>query len=73
MDPSISLLEAFATSVAHLTCRKIPEIIDDKGQLEAEHGPDPNPRTDRRKPPLFQEQIPAKYVTCPPLSPVGRS
>ncbi|KAG6437138.1 hypothetical protein SASPL_102049 [Salvia splendens] len=72
MDPSISLLEAFATSVAHLTCRKIPEIIDYKGQSEAEHVPDPNPRADRRKPPLFQEQVPAKYITCPPLSPVGR-
>ncbi|KAL1545568.1 hypothetical protein AAHA92_22276 [Salvia divinorum] len=72
MDPSISLLEAFATSVAHLTCWKIPEIIDDKGQSEAEHVPEVNPRADRRKPPLFQEQIPAKYVTCPPLSPVGR-
>lgn len=72
LDASMSLLEAFATSVAYLTSRKIPEIIDSKGLSEAEHVPEGNAGVDKRKTSSFQEQIPAKYVTCPPLSPVGR-
>ncbi|XP_057778041.1 uncharacterized protein LOC130996765 [Salvia miltiorrhiza] len=71
MDPSISLLEAFATSVAYLTSRKIPEIIDGKGESEAEHVPGADNRR-KTASTSFKEQIPAKYVTCPPLSPVGR-
>ncbi|KAH6762030.1 hypothetical protein C2S52_019463 [Perilla frutescens var. hirtella] len=72
LDASMSLLEAFATSVAYLTSRKIPEIIEAKCQSEAEHVTEANAGNDKRKTSLFQEQIPAKYITCPPLSPVGR-
>lgn len=72
LDASISLLEAFATSVAYLTTRKIPEIINGKGQSEAEHVVGTNAGFEKRKMPLFKEPIPARYVTCPPLSPVGR-
>ncbi|KAL0338246.1 UNVERIFIED_CONTAM: hypothetical protein Sangu_1346700 [Sesamum angustifolium] len=39
----------------------------------AEHLPEVNIGADKRKTAsTFQEQFPAKYVTCPPLSPVGR-
>ncbi|KAI3474158.1 hypothetical protein Pfo_028946 [Paulownia fortunei] len=75
LDASISLLEAFAMCVAHVTCWKFPEIIDAKGLSDAEHFPEATIGTDKRKTPTtFQEQLPApaKYVTCPPLSPVGR-
>lgn len=71
LDASISLLEAFATSVAYLTTQKIPEIIDAKSQSEAEHVVGANAGSDKRTP-SFQEQAPARYFTCPPLSPVGR-
>lgn len=72
LDASISLLEAFATSVAYLTTQKIPEIIDAKSQSEAEHVVGANAGSDKRRTPSFQEQAPARYFTCPPLSPVGR-
>ncbi|KAI3474792.1 hypothetical protein Pfo_030051 [Paulownia fortunei] len=73
LDASISLLEAFAMCVAYVTCSKFPEIIDAKGLSDAEYFPEATIGTDKRKTPtIFQEQLPAKYVTCPPLSPVGR-
>ncbi|KAL0451085.1 UNVERIFIED_CONTAM: hypothetical protein Slati_1664900 [Sesamum latifolium] len=73
LDASVSLLEAFAICVAYVTCWKFPEIIDSNGQSDAEHLPEVNIGADKRKiASTFQEQFPAKYVTCPPLSPVGR-
>ncbi|KAL8526801.1 hypothetical protein ACS0TY_015862 [Phlomoides rotata] len=69
LDASVSLLEAFATSVAYVTCWKFPEIIETKGESEAEHSPETGTR---KTPNTLKEQIPAKYVTCPPLSPAGR-
>ncbi|KAK6120308.1 hypothetical protein DH2020_045999 [Rehmannia glutinosa] len=71
-DASISLLEAFATCVAYVTCSKFPEIIDVESLSSAEHFPETMLGTDKRRTPTtFQEQLPA-YVTCPPLSPAGR-
>ncbi|XP_051130621.1 uncharacterized protein LOC127251091 [Andrographis paniculata] len=64
LDNSFSLLEAFATCVAHVTCSKFPEIVDTKCQSDAEHFPE--------TPTKFQVQLSAKYTTCPPLSPAGR-
>ncbi|KAI3447733.1 hypothetical protein Pfo_004398 [Paulownia fortunei] len=73
LDASISLLEAFATSVAYITCRKFSDILDTKDQSDAEHFPEAIVGTDKMKTAAtFQGQVPAKYVTCPPLSPVGR-
>ncbi|KAL2250457.1 UNVERIFIED_CONTAM: hypothetical protein Sindi_2168000 [Sesamum indicum] len=73
LDASVSLLEAFAICVAYVTCWKFPEIIDSNGRSDAEHLPEVNVGADKRKTAsTFQEQFPAKYVTCPPLSPVGR-
>lgn len=73
LDPSVSLLEAFATSVAYLTSRKFPEIIElSKSQLEAEHVQEANAGTEKKRTTSFQEQTPPRFVTCPPLSPVGR-
>ncbi|PIN05114.1 hypothetical protein CDL12_22345 [Handroanthus impetiginosus] len=72
-DSSISLLEAFTTCVAYVTCWRFPEIIDAKGQLDEVRFPEGTMGSNKRKiSNTFQEQIPAKYVTCPPLSPVGR-
>ncbi|KAK4418999.1 hypothetical protein Salat_2312700 [Sesamum alatum] len=73
LDASVSLLEAFAICVAHVTCWKFPELIDSNGPSDAENLPEANIGADKRKPAsTFQEQVPAKYITCPPLSPVGR-
>ncbi|GFP86277.1 hypothetical protein PHJA_000771500 [Phtheirospermum japonicum] len=72
-DASISLLEAFATCVAYVTCLKFPELTDAKSPSGREHFPELIiTGTDKKKTATtFQEQLPA-YVTCPPLSPVGR-
>ncbi|KAL3826061.1 hypothetical protein ACJIZ3_022090 [Penstemon smallii] len=60
LDTSMSLLEAFATCVAYLTCRNFSEILDTKDS------------DNMKKPADLQGQVPAKYMTCPPASPVGR-
>ncbi|KAL3639464.1 hypothetical protein CASFOL_017371 [Castilleja foliolosa] len=72
-DASISFLEAFATSVAYVTCLKFRELTDAKIPSGPEHLPEATiTGTNKKKTATtFQEQLPA-YVTCPPLSPVGR-
>lgn len=74
LDSSIPLLEAFATCVALLTSQKFSEILDSNipGHiLEAIIGScKPNTATTTSIP--FSRQVPAKYATCSPASPVGR-
>ncbi|CAI9780106.1 unnamed protein product [Fraxinus pennsylvanica] len=65
-DASISLLETFSTCVAVITCQKFSGILDMNIQPQVEHSPE------AMVPTQVQEQTPAKYVTCPPPSPVGR-
>ncbi|KAL8039280.1 hypothetical protein ABFX02_10G025300 [Erythranthe guttata] len=67
LDASVSLLEAFATCVAYVTCWKFPEILDTLS--EGEHFQENIVETDIRR---TTKIIPTKYVTCPPLSPAGR-
>ncbi|XP_073151020.1 uncharacterized protein [Henckelia pumila] len=69
-DASISLLEAFATCVASVTCRKFYKILDEHS--DTEFIPELNMGTADMKTSTFQEPRPAEYSTCPPLSPVGR-
>ncbi|KAG8376971.1 hypothetical protein BUALT_Bualt09G0119800 [Buddleja alternifolia] len=71
-DASISLLEAFATSVAYVTCQKFPEIVDMEDQSDAEYFPEAIETDKTKTSTTFQRQVPPKYVTCPPLSPAGR-
>ncbi|XP_075517295.1 uncharacterized protein LOC142551783 [Primulina tabacum] len=75
LDSSIPLLEAFATCVALLTSQKFSEILDTNipGHiLEAIIGScKPNITTTTTTIP-FSRQVPAKYATCRPSSPVGR-
>lgn len=74
LDSSIPLLEAFATCVALLTSQKFSEILDSNipGHiLEAIIGScKPNSTTTPTIP--FSRQVPAKYATSRPASPVGR-
>ncbi|XP_073152484.1 uncharacterized protein [Henckelia pumila] len=76
LDSSIPLLEAFATCVALLTTQKLSEILDPNipGHiLEAIIGtckPKTTISTTTTTP--FSRQVPAKYTTCRPPSPVGR-
>ncbi|KAL2533812.1 Uncharacterized protein Adt_07163 [Abeliophyllum distichum] len=65
-DASISLLETFSTCVAVITCQKFSDILDMNIQPEVEHF------QEATVPTQVQGQAPAKYVTCPPPSPVGR-
>lgn len=65
-DASISLLETFSTCVAVITCQKFSDILDMNIQPQVEHS------REAMVPTQVQEQAPAKYVTCPPPSPVGR-
>ncbi|CAA2941902.1 Hypothetical predicted protein [Olea europaea subsp. europaea] len=65
-DASISLLETFSTCVAVITCQKFSDILDMNIQPQEEH------LREAMVPTRVQEQFPAKYVTCPPPSPVGR-
>ncbi|XP_073297940.1 uncharacterized protein [Primulina huaijiensis] len=70
LDPSIPFLEAFATCVAFITSQKFSEILDNSSQekvLEAIIG-----TKQLKTATMYQGQIPAKYVSCPPPSPVGR-
>lgn len=70
LDPSIPFLEAFATCVAFITSQKFSEILDKCSQEkvpEAIIG-----KNKLKTATTFQGQIPAKYVTYPPPSPVGR-
>ncbi|XP_073144896.1 uncharacterized protein [Henckelia pumila] len=70
LDPSIPFLEAFATCVAFITSHKFSEILDNNSQekvMEADIG-----KNKLKTSTTFQGQIPAKYVSCPPSSPVGR-
>ncbi|KAK4432325.1 hypothetical protein Salat_0994600 [Sesamum alatum] len=73
LDTSISLLEAFATCVAYVTCLKRLDILDTRDQSDTKRSPEANMGTDQmKKAGTFQGQVPAEYVTCPPLSPAGR-
>ncbi|KAL0344500.1 UNVERIFIED_CONTAM: hypothetical protein Sradi_4281300 [Sesamum radiatum] len=73
LDTSISLLEAFATCVAYVTCLKFLDILDTRDQSDTKHSPEAIAGTDQiKKASTFQGQVPAEYVTCPPLSPAGR-
>ncbi|CAA0836338.1 Protein of unknown function (DUF3527 [Striga hermonthica] len=63
LDASISLLEAFATCVAHVTCLKFAELTDAKSS-GSQYLPEALlAEADKRK---------TTTVTCPPLSPAGR-
>ncbi|KAL0426289.1 UNVERIFIED_CONTAM: hypothetical protein Slati_2803700 [Sesamum latifolium] len=73
LDTSISLLEAFATCVAYVTCLKFLDILDTRDESDTKHSPKATVGTDQtKKASTFQGQVPAEYVTCPPLSPAGR-
>ncbi|KAL2554733.1 uncharacterized protein Fot_08352 [Forsythia ovata] len=65
-DASISLLETFSTCVAVITCEKFSDILDMNIKPEVEHF------QEAMVPTQVQGQGTAKYVTCPPPSPVGR-
>lgn len=62
-DSSISLLQSFFMSIAFLSSQKLHEIFE--GMLDARNFTQPN--IDK-----MDFDIPAKYVTKPPPSPVGR-
>ncbi|KAK1377459.1 hypothetical protein POM88_024203 [Heracleum sosnowskyi] len=67
-NSSISLLQSFFISIAFLSSQK-HEIFE--GILESNNFTEP--KIDAMKfPTAFQKDIPAKYVTKPPASPVGR-
>ncbi|KZV51742.1 hypothetical protein F511_11430 [Dorcoceras hygrometricum] len=72
LDSSISLLEAFATCVALLTCQKFSEILDTNipGHILEALIETCKPKATTPTP--FSRQVPAKYTTCRPPSPVGR-
>ncbi|GER55856.1 hypothetical protein STAS_33538 [Striga asiatica] len=63
LDSSISLLEAFATCVAHVTCLKFAELTDAKSSDSQYLAEALLAEADKRK---------TTTVTCPPLSPAGR-
>lgn len=68
-DSSISLLQSFFMSIAFLSSQKLQEIFE--GMLDARNCTQPN--IDKMDFPIAIEgDIPAKYVTKPPPSPVGR-
>ncbi|XP_051131808.1 uncharacterized protein LOC127251905 [Andrographis paniculata] len=72
-DRSISLTEAFATCVAYITCRKLPEFTDIRGGSDAHNVPEDNADIhERRTPTKLQEQQNMAPHQCPPLSPAGR-
>ncbi|KZV53413.1 hypothetical protein F511_10199 [Dorcoceras hygrometricum] len=70
LDPSIPFLEAFATCVAFITSQKFSEILDNRSQEKVLE--DVTGKNELKTATTFQGQIPAKYVSCPPPSPVGR-
>lgn len=68
-NSSISLLQSFFISIAFLSSQKEHEIFE--GMLEANNFTEP--KIDAMKFPVaLQKDISAKYVTKPPVSPVGR-
>ncbi|KAK1365460.1 hypothetical protein POM88_041021 [Heracleum sosnowskyi] len=68
-DSSISLLQSFFMSIAFLSSQKLHEIFE--GRLDARNFTQPN--IDKMDFPIaIVGDIPAKYVTKPPPSPVGR-
>ncbi|XP_022846616.1 uncharacterized protein LOC111369364 isoform X1 [Olea europaea var. sylvestris] len=70
-NASISLLETFSVCVAILTNRKLSEILDVNDLSEAARLSEGTIGQDKVKSQTTL-QVPVKYVTYPPSSPVGR-
>lgn len=73
-DSSVSLLQAFATSIAVLDCRRpsgllgTSNVINGRSSTSLVSG---DPARARESNQSYLE-APASYVSCPPHSPVGR-
>ncbi|GAY37952.1 hypothetical protein CUMW_032960 [Citrus unshiu] len=73
-NPSLSLLQAFSICIAVLDSRKACEFSESSNLFEEKASTETVlvPNDGKRAPDQTEGEVPARYVSYPPLSPVGR-